>query len=161
MTRSASLRLSGLALALAAIVAVAGDGVRAGEAGPGLQVAQTSTRHQQLFRNIDGNGDGALSREEYMAYRGRVFGGMDADGQGSLSQDEFMAGGPGGQTMTKRHRVRREEMFRALNRGGSGAISRPEWDREGEELFNLRDRNGDGNIMPEEFGPLMRHGMPM
>lgn len=41
------------------------------------------------FARADSNGDGAISRDEFMALAGQRFSKMDADGNGSLSADEM------------------------------------------------------------------------
>lgn len=41
------------------------------------------------FARADSNGDGVISRDEFMALAGQRFSKMDADGNGSLSADEM------------------------------------------------------------------------
>ena len=41
------------------------------------------------FAKIDTNGDGAVSREEFLAVAAERFSKMDADGNGSLSKEEM------------------------------------------------------------------------
>ena len=41
------------------------------------------------FARADSNGDGVISRDEFMALASQRFGKMDADGNGSLSADEM------------------------------------------------------------------------
>jgi hypothetical protein len=83
-------------MALADGAARAGDGAPGGK-GPGRDPAR-------LFKRIDANGDGKVSKEEFKAFfekfgKGRLkdnpelldklFDRLDANGDGSLSPDEF------------------------------------------------------------------------
>ena len=44
---------------------------------------------QNRFATADGNGDGVISRDEFMARAAERFEKMDANGDGSLSKDEM------------------------------------------------------------------------
>ncbi len=45
--------------------------------------------HGKHFEKRDANGDGAISKDEWMAAADARFAKMDADGDGSISQDEW------------------------------------------------------------------------
>jgi hypothetical protein len=140
----------GSAIAAALVLAVA--------VGTQPAAARMSDRHARMFQIIDADHDGVVTREEYMAYRGLVFARMDLDKDGTISHDEFMAEGRRYGRMPMAGGTMREQRFKALNKSGSGAISKAEWDVESGEVFALRDKNGDRRLTPDEFGPLMMHG---
>jgi Ca2+-binding EF-hand superfamily protein len=58
-----------------------------------IAVAQDLPRTpQEYLKRMDGDGDGRVSRDEYVAYMIRNFDRMDADGNGVLEGDELPAG---------------------------------------------------------------------
>jgi Ca2+-binding EF-hand superfamily protein len=101
------------------------------------------------FSEADANGDGRVSRDEFMryffkgghpsaAYFEYRFRARDRDGDGFLSQWEFLT------------RTTRPEEFRGMDKNGDGKISRDEfiW---GEEMFQRFDRNRDGFVSLSEY----------
>jgi Ca2+-binding EF-hand superfamily protein len=100
----------------------------------------------------DTDGDGRISREEFMRLSEERFLRLDANADGYLSQDELRA-----MRNSMRGGTRGTEMFRGLDTDGDGALSlaelqarRPEMSA---ERFNELDRNGDGLLTPDE-GPM-------
>gem|GEM_PF-2319268 len=45
---------------------------------------------------MDTDGDGSVSKSEWINFQSKIFSKMDKDGNGSLSEDEFTSGRPGG-----------------------------------------------------------------
>lgn len=45
----------------------------------------------KMFEKHDTNGDGVISKDEFMSHAEERFGGIDADGNGEISQDEAKA----------------------------------------------------------------------
>ena len=118
----------------------------------------SGTAFAQLPQDTDG--DGLVSREEFMQRSAERFARLDANGDGYLSLDEMRAMR---QSMREgmRGAMRGGDVLRDLDADGDGALSlaeiqarRPEMSA---ERFNQMDRNGDGLLTPDER-PIRRPG---
>jgi Ca2+-binding EF-hand superfamily protein len=97
----------------------------------------------------DTDGDGRISREEFMQLSEERFTRLDVNADGYLSQDELL-----GMRRSMRGGRPDGEMLRSLDTDGDGALSlaelqvrRPDMTA---ERFNEIDRNGDGLLTPDE-----------
>jgi len=121
------------------------------------QAPQAQQQMPRMFMEADRNGDGVVDKDEYMQLRNQIFSRLDRNGDGQLTQDDAMeprSGGPGMSQGRMGMRMQRAD------KNGDGVISHAEWDARTDELFALRDRNKDGNIEPDEAGPLPRTAQP-
>ncbi|MEM1401853.1 MAG: EF-hand domain-containing protein [Pseudomonadota bacterium] len=89
----------------------------------------------------DTDGDGVISREEFLERRSGQFPALDTDQSGGLSLEEFSAA----LENTPLHRFR-GRAFKRADTDGSGEISLDEWDSLPTRGFDRLDRNGDGMI---------------
>ncbi len=135
-----------LAAALALGVALPATGVVAqptGEAAPRLPA----------FAELDMNGDGQLTVDEFTAHRTARLQAQDADGDGLLSAQELAAAA---QTRMQDRAARRaERMVSRLDADGDGLLSLEEIadarGRSPERMLNRLDKDGDGSLSAEEF----------
>jgi Ca2+-binding EF-hand superfamily protein len=166
---------------LAAAVGILGTGCasdsggREGGAGPPGRgrAGQRMARHeggqpQELWKQYDLNGDGKISREEFMAVRAVCFARYDASGTGMLTRADVK------RFSSPQIADRIDAEFSRVDLDRDGLISREEFDRENDRLFRQLDTNGDGvlagtelsNMIPAVLGamcagpPDRRSGMP-
>ncbi|WP_350446365.1 hypothetical protein ACSC9U_08270 [Pseudomonas solani] len=66
-----------------------GASLSAQAAGDGSRREMLQERMQERIKAMDGNGDGAISREEYMAHAEQQFQRLDANHDGRITQDEI------------------------------------------------------------------------
>lgn len=76
-------------LALAAMPAIAGH--HEGGEMKGDKQAKMEEMHDKKFEKYDTDGDGVVSKAEFMAHAEEKFGKMDADGDGNITKEESKA----------------------------------------------------------------------
>jgi len=109
-------------------------GHRAGaEPGPERK-AKMEERRAEIFKTIDKDGNGSISREEFMGFQG----GMMVQ---TAAQREAMA---------KRFEGGREAAFKRLDTNNDGVIDAGERAAMREAAFARMDRNGDGFLTADE-----------
>jgi Ca2+-binding EF-hand superfamily protein len=97
--------------------------------------AEVETMLQARFREVDANGDGAVTIEEWQAYAAREFGRRGGD---------------------ERVQQRRAAMFRGLDQNGDGRITIEEARVPVDAMFRAFDANQDGAVSRDELPG--RHG---
>jgi Ca2+-binding EF-hand superfamily protein len=99
----------------------------------------------QLFAAADKNGDGVVSKQEFLDERAKRFDAMDTNHDGWLSQDELAAGLPN-------WRARRflPLMFGQFDADGDGRVTRVEFAKAPTPVFDRADANGDGVVSQAE-----------
>jgi len=105
-------------------------------------------RHQPQvpWRQYDLNGDGKITREEFMAARAVCFARYDTNGDGLLTRAEVKKFFP----PPLQDRI--DAAFLRLDLDGNGLISHEEFDQESDRQFRQLDTNGDGVIAGNELG---------
>ncbi|MEL6259111.1 MAG: EF-hand domain-containing protein, partial [Pseudomonadota bacterium] len=100
---------------------------------------------QQRFAKIDGNGDGAISKDEVEAHRAEVFATADADNNGLVTQAELEA-------HREAHKAEfRSKVFSKVDVDGDGALSLDEFQTPEGQGFDRVDANGDGLLTEDEI----------
>jgi Ca2+-binding EF-hand superfamily protein len=103
------------------------------------------------FATMDANSDGSITIEDIEALRAQRFAALDADGNGSVSRQEFMDHAAG------RAGDRAGTMFDRLDSDGDGVLSRDAIEaRRGDgpdagRMISRFDTDGDGAVSQEEF----------
>ena len=116
------------------------------------QPAQAETRAEQAFVQLDANGNGAISRDEFLALRQQMFITLDANGDGLLTREEIetaRANGKGGTQMQRSDRIWQQDA------NGDGYLTMAEYTAQ-TCGFDMADRNGDGALSPQEFHRVAR-----
>ncbi len=139
------------ALALAAALAAA----------PAL--AQTQMPGEHFITNWDADADGAVTLDEATARRGDIFVTFDADEDGALSAEEYVqfdAARASDQAQMRQGNgkvsMMREEGGMQLgfnDTDGDGAVSRDEFLARTPDWFAMMDRDADGKVTQQDFGP--------
>mmetsp|Transcript_41334 Transcript_41334/g.62977 ORF Transcript_41334/g.62977 Transcript_41334/m.62977 type:complete len:174 (+) Transcript_41334:1201-1722(+) len=131
----------------------------------------------KVFRAMDENGDGVLTKDEikkgYQDYFGRalsdqeideMFAKVDSDNNGSIDYSEFIVA-----TMNEKNLLSNNKLqtaFKMFDKDGGGSISIDEIkqvlsfgksldEKVVEEIIKQVDENGDGEISFEEFAQMM------
>jgi hypothetical protein len=157
-------KAAGVALLTLAIMACATDpdgppgaGRSPGPGGPGRRATAHGPKGPQaLWKEYDLNGDGRITRAEFMAVRGLCFARSDGNGDGVLTSGEIHKRAP------SQPPERLSGAIAQLDLNRDGVISREEFDLDSDRLFRQLDTNGDGvlagneltNVTPEVLGPL-------
>ena len=133
------------------------EGGPVGRAGAGRRMARRDRQQPQvLWKQYDLNGDGKITREEFMAARAVCFARYDTNGTGLLTRAGVK------QFFPPPLADRIDAAFLRLDLDGDGLISREEFARESDRLFRQVDTNGDGvlagtelnNVTPAVLGDL-------
>ena len=97
-----------------------------------------------LISQADTNGDGSITKAEFLARRSAAFTDLDADASGALTQKEF--------ELALEQRMKRfsARAFTIVDKDGNGAISQTEWDQNPPRAFDKLDTNSDGVITEAE-----------
>jgi Ca2+-binding EF-hand superfamily protein len=112
-----------------------------------------------MFKEMDTNGDGVISRAEFDAFYNRRFKQLDANGDGMITADEMRAAHD---RMMENDEGRLEEHFRDADADHDGALSRDEAVNMPmlSRHFDDVDANKDGKVTLDELRDYIRkmHG---
>lgn len=108
-----------------------------------------SAGHQGVTRQLDLDGDGMVTIEEFIEWRRQKFESMDANRDGVLSREEFETGIPVQMPPPARHRL-----FARSDPNSDARITIEEFDTASREIFRAADRAGAGRLNVEEITAL-------
>lgn len=131
------MKQASLAAALAAALALPALPVQAQTASPVLQ-------------RLDANNDSAVSRDEILAARAKLFARLDANSDGVVDEHETERLRDAIMDRATAMQARLANQMRRLDTSGDGKVSRDEF-RARALFFDLADRDGDGTLSAAEF----------
>ena len=136
--------------------------------------AESQARADAMFARMDANNDGKIDQTDRDARqaerKANMFVAMDADGNGAISRDEFMSherphhgmkDGERAPRMGKKdgerrwggkrgHRGGMMAMAKMADTNNDGAVSKSEFEAAHAKHFAMMDGNGDGQVTKEE-----------
>lgn len=111
---------------------------------PACAQGVTSQDATTLIGQADTNGDGNVSKAEFLERRSEAFQDLDADRSGSLTEAEFEL------AVSQRMKRFSSRAFAKVDTDGNGVISQAEWDQSPPRAFDKLDKNSDGVLTPTE-----------
>jgi EF hand domain-containing protein len=138
-----------LAAALCASVAMADDMVSFATGGYARGLRTMSEMHK-----IDTDGDGTVSRAEWLAYQEKVFAALDKDKTGKVDEKAFLNPSSDMTTFATGGYARglqTKEMMHKIDTDGDGTVSHDEFIAYQTKVFDMMDKNHSGSLGPREF----------
>jgi Ca2+-binding EF-hand superfamily protein len=109
---------------------------------------------EMMFKRIDANGDGVISKEEFNAFQARHFQEMDANKDGKITLKEFQDGHSKMMGETRRTgTTHMDERFSAADTNHDGGLDREEAKAMPmlSMYFDEVDTNKDGKVTRQEY----------
>ena len=113
-------------------------------------------RTQEMMNKVDTDGDGMVSRKEWLAFHEKVFAMLDKDHKGSVSASEFVHSntdkiasfGTGGFATG----LQTTDMMQKIDTNGDGLVSHDEYIANQQKIFDFMDTSKDhkGMLSPAE-----------
>lgn len=102
-------------------------------------------RLEKHFADMDADGDGGITHDEFIQKRVENFHNVDVNGDGEVTLDELTA------ARAQRLQTRLAERFSTLDEDNSNTLSEDEMVSGAAAQFERLDANGDGAVTIEEF----------
>ena len=111
-------------------------------------------RTKETMHKMDANGDGMLSKDEWMSFQERMFDALDKDKSGSLDETEFTQ--PFNEnlafaTAAYAHGLMTKNMFTRIDANRDGKISREEFLSYHRKIFDMLDKQKKGMVGLVDF----------
>jgi len=100
-----------------------------------------------MLEQMDTNGDGRISLDEYVAAAGARFKSIDTQNKGSIDAADI-ASSP---AAVARIDQRAESIVKRLDTAGNGYVTKDEYLAAAQKRFARLDSNGDGKLTPDEL----------
>jgi len=112
---------------------------------------------EDMFKAMDTNGDGLVSRAEHAAAAQKMFTDADTNHDGQLTLAEMQAvhattkaDMPDKTDKSAKDEMSTEEMFKMCDQNGDGQVSAAEHAAHADAMFTKMDKNKDGQLSQEE-----------
>ena len=153
MTRTqplaAGIALTLLTLTVCIAPAMADEAVSFGTGG-----YASGLRTREMMHKMDTNGDGMLSKDEWMSFQERTFDALDKDKSGYIDTAEFTATSDetfAFATAAYARGLMTKEMFMKIDANGDGRISREEFLTYHRRIFDMLDKQKKGMVGLVDF----------
>ena len=106
------------------------------------------------MHKIDTDGDGKVSKAEWLTYQEKVWTALDKDKAGKVDEKEFLA--PSHEMATfatggYERGLQTKQMMHKIDTDGDGSVSHDEFIAYQTKLFDMMDKNHAGSLGPQEF----------
>ncbi|HUA24930.1 MAG TPA: EF-hand domain-containing protein [Steroidobacteraceae bacterium] len=111
-------------------------------------------RTMDEMHEIDTDGDGRVSKAEWLAYQEKVFAALDKDKTGKVDERAFLS--PSGEMATfatggYARGLQTKAMMHKIDTDADGTVSHDEFIAYQTKIFDLMDANHAGSLGPREF----------
>jgi EF-hand domain pair len=110
-------------------------------------------RTMDEMHKIDTDGDGTVSKAEWLAYQEKVFTALDKKKTGMVDEKEFLAPSALATFATGGYArgLQTKAMMHKIDTDGDGTVSHDEFIAYQTKVFDMMDTNKSGSVGPQEF----------
>jgi Ca2+-binding EF-hand superfamily protein len=106
------------------------------------------------MHKIDTDGDGTVSKAEWLAYQEKVFAALDRSKSGVVDEKEFLSPSSDMATFATGGYARglqTKALMHKIDTDGDGTVSHDEFIAYQSKVFDMMDKNKNGSLGPQEF----------